>query len=72
MPRDENNEQHLNFNVPIIEKPTLIEKAKVAMHNYSEYAKVEIYNAKETFVAEVMNAGEVIKEGLQLVNDKFE
>jgi hypothetical protein len=71
IPVDETSgEQKLNFSVPIVEKPTLIEKAKVVYNNATEYAKVELHNVKEHLHADLMNTGEVIKEGLDAFNNK--
>ena len=66
------DQKHLNYNIPIIEKPTMTEKAKVALGNAADLTKVEMHNAKERVVAKVLNVGEVLKEGIIHLVDRVE
>jgi hypothetical protein len=66
------DQNHINFNIPIIEKPTMTEKAKVALENAADLTKVEIHNAKESVVTKVLNVGEVLKEGIIHLVDRVE
>lgn len=56
--------------MPIVEKPTILDKAKVAIANAVDYASVELHNAGEKVAAGVLNAKEVLKEGYEAVSEK--
>lgn len=70
LPLNEDGEKKTDFDLPIIEKPTLIEKAKVVLANAVDYAAVELHNAKEKTAATVFNAKEALKEGFDAVSEK--
>jgi hypothetical protein len=58
--------------VPIVEKPTITEKAKVIYENATDKTRVELHNAKEVVKSTVLNAGEAIRENILHMGDKVE
>lgn len=56
--------------MPIVEKPTILDKAKVAIANAVDYASVELHNAGEKMAMGVLNAKEALKEGYEAVSEK--
>jgi len=63
--------QKTEFDMPIVEKPTLLEKAKVVLTNAVDYASVELHNAGEKMAIGVLNAKEALKEGYEAVSEKM-
>lgn len=50
--------------VPIVEKPTIVEKAKVVYENATDKTAVELHNVKEVVKSGVLNAGELIRDSI--------
>jgi len=58
--------------VPIVEKPTTTEKAKIMYENATDRTRVELHNAKEIVKANALNAGEQIRDSIVHIGDKVE
>jgi len=71
LPLTDNNEQKTEYDMPIIEKPTILEKAKVVLANAVDYASVELHNAGEKIAVGALNAKEALKEGYEAVSGKI-
>ena len=65
-------ENVLEFAVPIIEKPTNVEKAQIVFENATDKTRVTLHNAKEKIVCGVLNAGEMLKDKAEHLGNKIE
>ena len=53
-----------NFDLPVVSRPSLTDKAKIGLTNIADKAKVELLNASERVKETVIHAGGAVKVGL--------